>query len=250
MPASTASGTSHQRGREQQHEQQRQRVHDAGHGRLRARADVGRRARDRARRGQSAHERRQHVGDALRGQLDVGIVPVARHAIGDRGGHERFDRSQHGHREHRWQQRHDQVEPEGRDVKCRQARGDAAEARADGLHVEAEPAHGQRAEHERQDRARNAFHVALHEQHQHERAHAERGGHRRPRAERVADLDHARQEHAGRLLDVQSEQVADLRAGDEQRDAVREPDHDRPRQEAHRGAQPGEAHHHKRQARK
>jgi hypothetical protein len=48
---------------------------------------------------------------------------------------------------------------------------------------------------------------------------------------------HPAEEVAGNVLDRDAEEVLDLRAGDEQRDAVREADHDRPRDEAHGGAE-------------
>ena len=40
------------------------------------------------------------------------------------------------------------------------------------------------------------------------------------------------------MIDLQAEEVPDLRAGDDQRDAVGEPHDNGPRDEAHRGAKP------------
>ena len=42
-------------------------------------------------------------------------------------------------------------------------------------------------------------------------------------------------------VDLQPEEIPDLRAGDQDRDAVGEADDDRPRQELHRGAHAGDA---------
>ena len=53
---------------------------------------------------------------------------------------------------------------------------------------------------------------------------------------------HSQPEDARNLVEVQSEEVFDLRAGDQNGDAVGEADDDRPRDELHRGAHAGDAH--------
>jgi hypothetical protein len=57
--------------------------------------------RDRARRRGPADNRRRDIGDPVREQLDVRIVPPAGHAIGDDGRHQRFDRAKHRDRQRR-----------------------------------------------------------------------------------------------------------------------------------------------------
>ena len=85
---------------------------DAGNRRARARADVRGGARERAGRRQAAKQRRDDVGDALREQLGVGVVPIAAHAIGDHGRQQRLDRAEHRHRHRRRQQRQHQARDE------------------------------------------------------------------------------------------------------------------------------------------
>ena len=63
--------------------------------------DVGRGARDRAGGRDAAEERRRDVGDALRDELDVGLVAAADHAVGDDGGEQRLDGGEQGDRDRR-----------------------------------------------------------------------------------------------------------------------------------------------------
>ena len=51
---------------------------------------------------------------------------------------------------------------------------------------------------------------------------------------------HAQPEHAGNFLELQTEEIFDLRAGDQDGDAVGEADDDRARNELHRRAQAGQ----------
>ena len=118
---------------EEQQAEQRQRVDHPGHGCAGARSNVGRRAGDGARRRQAAEHRRDDVGDALGDELDVRIVPIAAHAIGDDRRHQRLDRAEHRDGEGRREQREDERRPKRRDVKCRQARGHGAKSRRHGL---------------------------------------------------------------------------------------------------------------------
>ena len=61
-----------------------------GNRRAPARIDVGRRARDCARRGQPAKERRGKVRGALRDQLRAGAMRTPDHPVGDDRGQQRF----------------------------------------------------------------------------------------------------------------------------------------------------------------
>ena len=90
-----------QRRRKQQHAQQGERMNDSRHRRLCSGANVGRGARDGSRRGQASKHRRNNVGHTLPDQLDVGIVMVIAHAVGNHRRHERLNRAQHRHRERR-----------------------------------------------------------------------------------------------------------------------------------------------------
>ncbi len=77
----------HQRRGEQDYGEQRQRVDHSSDRCFRSSADVRRGARDGAGCGESAEERRDDVGDALGHELNVGIVFVFAHAVGDYRGH-------------------------------------------------------------------------------------------------------------------------------------------------------------------
>ena len=71
-------------------------MHHAGNGRMGAAADVGHRPRNRARHRNAAEQRRGEVGNALRHQFLVGVVPVVCHAIGHPGAQQGFDGPQEG----------------------------------------------------------------------------------------------------------------------------------------------------------
>ena len=70
-------------------------MNHSGDGSFRARADVRGGARDRAGGGQATKQGRNDIGDALRHELDVGIVLVVAHAVGDDCGHQRLDGAEH-----------------------------------------------------------------------------------------------------------------------------------------------------------
>ncbi len=76
-------------------------MNHARNGGFRTRADVGRGAGDGAGCRQAAKHRRKYIGDALRNELNIRIVPVVdiaaiAHPIRDHGRHQRLDRAQHG----------------------------------------------------------------------------------------------------------------------------------------------------------
>ena len=123
-------------------DQQREGVDDAGDGGERAGADVGSGAGDGAGGGDSPEERRGDVGDALRNQLDVGVVTVAGHAVRDDGGEQAFDGAQHRDGEGRGEEWEDVLRAEVREGEGREAARNAAEAGADGFDVEMEQGGG------------------------------------------------------------------------------------------------------------
>ena len=113
-----------QRRRDEEDEQQRQGVDDAGHRRSGPGADVGRGAGDGAGGRDAAEQRRDHVGHALGDQFHVGLVLVAAHVVGHHRRQQALDGRQHGDRDGRRQQRHDQVGAELRHGEPRQARSE------------------------------------------------------------------------------------------------------------------------------
>ena len=71
---------------------------------------------------------------------------VVAHAVGDDGGHQRFDRAQHGDGEGGTKQAVDEVGAEFGDHEVRQAAGDSAKARADGFDRKLEKIDSQRSQ--------------------------------------------------------------------------------------------------------
>ena len=102
--------------------------------RLRAGANVGGGASNRASGGQPAEHRRHDVRHSLADQFHVRIVAVVAHAVGDHRRHQRLDRTQHRHGERRPEQSMNQPRMPARHYKVGKAAGDSAEARADSLH--------------------------------------------------------------------------------------------------------------------
>ena len=85
-------------------EQQRERVDDAGHRRAGAALHVGGGAGNRAGCGNAAKKRADDIGQALRDEFLVGVVPVVYHAVGDHGAEEGLDGGQQRDRHSRLEQ--------------------------------------------------------------------------------------------------------------------------------------------------
>ena len=92
-----------------------------GHGCAGTVADVRRRARDGAGRGNAAQEGCENVGDTLPDQLLVWIVPRLRHTIGYGGREEGFNCPERGDCERRAHQSADEVECRHWEIQSRQA---------------------------------------------------------------------------------------------------------------------------------
>ena len=182
------------------------------------------------------------VGDALRQQLGVRVVPVAGHRVGDDRREQALDGGQERDRERRRQQRQDQVGAELRNRDRRQAAGDPAELRSDRLDRQLEHGDRRRARDQRHDRSGHARDPLRHQQDE-RRASRSRAPTASGSIEGSASAiaRHAREELARVPGQLQPEEVLDLRRRDEQRDAVREPEDDRPRDELHRLAEAGDA---------
>ena len=83
--------------------------------------------------------------DPLSDQFHVGIVLVVAHAIGDDGGHQRFDGAQHGHRHRGAEQAVNQVGMKCRYLKVGPATRNPAEAASNGFDWQLEQDHCDRA---------------------------------------------------------------------------------------------------------
>src|SRR5260370_31939754 len=114
----------------------------SGNRRLRAGADVSGGAGDGAGGGESSEEGRDDVRNPLSDELDIRIMAVVTHAVGDYGRHQRFDRAQHGNGEGWAEQAVNQIGAEVGNLQVRQAAGDSAEAGADGFHGKSEEVDG------------------------------------------------------------------------------------------------------------
>ena len=169
----------------------------------------------------------------------LGLCFVAAHAVGNHGGHQRFNRAEHGDRDRGRDQRPQQIKAKLRNFDCRKAGGNAAEARPDGLAGSFNKTTQRRACKQRDDVSRHALHVAHEDQNHNQReACRARVFQRRERIKISRESFHARQKFAGDLFYFEAKEILDLRAGDKHRDAVRESNDNRSRNVLHRGAQP------------
>ena len=223
-------------------------MHDARHRRLCSGADVGRRPRDGAGRRQPAEQRRRHVGDPLRHQLHVRIVPVAAHPVGDNRRHQRLERAEHRHRQRRTEQDADEIGPEPRDGQCGPPRRNAAEAGADRLDRQLKEGDHRRPGKQGHDVARHFRHESAPDDQCDQARCPQRRCGARIGVEVARDGDHARPEVA-RHVGAKPEKVFDLRARNQHADAVGKSNHDRSRNELHRGAHSGRAQHDEQDAR-
>ena len=122
-----------QRRRNHENAEQCERMNHAGDGGARASPNVGGSARDGARGGNAAEQRRNNVGESLSDQLDVGVVAVARHAVGNDGREHAFKRCQHSHGESCGNEGQNVLGVEIGNRKGRKAARNASESAADGF---------------------------------------------------------------------------------------------------------------------
>ena len=216
------------------------RMHQTGDRRAGTRAEVRRRASNRSRDGNATHERRDDVGHPLRHELGVRIMPIARHRVGDDRGEQTLHRGQQRHRHGRRQQRQDQIDAERGDVDRRKAARDRSELRADRLHRQLKGDDRDRAEDECHDRTGHARQPPRYHEHERQRADAQRQRRRMERVHRLDEQFHPREKLARWVTDAQAKEVFDLGGGNQQGDAVGEPQDDGPRNELDRLAEAGD----------
>ncbi len=215
--------------RRHDHEQEHEgRMQHAGDGAARSGAHIGGRARDRACDADAAEGGGRHVGNALGDELGIGPMPAPRHAVGDDGRKQAFDRAEKREGEGGGQHLGDLGEREGRQMRGRQASRKLPEARAERLHGQGEQKGEERREPRRDQK---------------------RGPMRPPPAKRDDDADRekrdrhrggidARQRRAERLelrndgtrlraFEGEAEKLLDLAREDDDRDAGSEADRHR-----------------------
>ena len=113
--------------------------------------------RDRARRRNSADQRRKNIRDPLPDQFLVWIVPRLCHAVGDHRGKKRFDGAERGDGKGRRHQLSHRIERNDRKVPARPAARELAESAADGRDRPAREMRQQRGGNNSNDTRRHAF---------------------------------------------------------------------------------------------
>ena len=230
-----------QRSGERYDQQQRGGVDQTRDRRGRAGSNIGRGARDRPGGRQPSEQRRGDVREPLRHQFDVGVVPVAAHAVGDHRRHQRFDGAEHRHGDGGHDQPAQQLGTECGQVERRQAARNPAKAAPDGLDRPAEQRDRTGSQEQRHDRAGHPPRHPRHQQDHDQRAEAEGGRGWRPGRQMRRQRQQARQEVARCGGDPRANECA-AACCNQDRDAVGEAE-DRTRDEPHRGAHSGQAQH-------
>ena len=120
--------------------------------------------------------------------------------------------------------------------------GDSAKARANGFHRHVEEINCRGTQHQRHNRSGNAHgKPPADDQHQHGE-HCECGGFVGESAEVCRQCFYSQPEHAGNFVEMKPEEILDLSASDQYRDAVGETDHNRTGNKLDRCAQSRDAH--------
>ena len=128
-----------------------------------------------------------------------------------------------------------------RDGRAWKAGGNPAEPRPDRLDVEAHDHHERGAPDERDDGSGYRGQPPAKHHDEGERGEAEQRRERRDRVQVTGERLQAGDERRRHVVDAQAQEVLDLRARNQDRDPVREPDDDRTGQVIDRGAQAGDA---------
>src|SRR3954447_7358468 len=136
----------------------------------------------------------------------------------------------------------DEVGVEFRNLHVRQTTGDSAELGADRLYRQLEEIDGRRGEDESDDGSGNARRETAADDQGEQCEYCESGSFERDCVEATREGFHAQPEHAGNFVEVESEEVFYLRAGDEDGNSVGESNDHWAGDELYRGAEPGEAH--------
>ena len=216
---------------------------DAGDGRASAAAHIGGGACDGAGGRKAAEQRGDEVGRALGEQFLVGVVAVVDLAVGDARREQGFDGAEHGDGQRRGDQLAQVGQVELGKGQCGHGLRDAAEARADGVHRQVEQRSGGGADHQHAQRAGQAAHPAdvlgqpVPADEQGQRGGGERDGGQMGGAEGTGERADFAEKLAGELVDLEAEEILDLREKDDHRDAVGETDDHRNRDEADHAAE-------------
>ena len=218
-------------------------MHDTGDRGRCAALDVRHRTGDRTRCRDTAEERHDEVGDTLTHQFLVRVVAVIGHGVGHASAKKRFDSAQQSERDHRADEVAKVSQVEVGHLQRREVLRDTTELATDRFDREVQSRHGDRGDDEHDDRARDLgdptlpsgraeARVLRPELHDHERDECHTQG------IPIHGMDvggigaHLTEEVGGDLIDVQTQEVLDLRKGDQNGNTVGEADHDRDRDES------------------
>jgi hypothetical protein len=120
-----------------------------------------------------------------------------------------------------------------------EAAGNSAKTRADGFHRQLQKERGNGRPQHGDDRSRNPIGEGAAQQHRRHRGCRKQRRSPRERGSGVEKRFHPQPEFAGNFGQLQAEEIFDLRAGYQHRDAVGKTDHDRPRNKFHRRTHAG-----------
>ena len=243
-----------QRHQEQQDQQQHDRVDDSGYRRPSPVVDVGHRAGDRSRCGNTAEQRRHQIGRSLRDQFGIRVVAVACYAVGYGGRQQRLDGAQHGDRHGYRKQVLDRFPVQFGHGGARQARSDreAVTDRVDAFDA-AVPLQKVDADGHDDDGDQRSRYFLREFRTQRDNQHAQHADGGVPPVDRaeVAEIEQPLADEVARNLlasEVQTEHVGDLRREDRHGDAAREADDDGVGDELDDGSEPEDAHQHEQHA--
>ena len=145
-----------QRRGEDEYREQGERVRHSGDRGECAGTNIGGGASDGARGRYSTEEGRCDIGDALGDELDVGVVAIAAHAIGNYGGEQALNGRKQRHGKSGGKQGKDVLGVKRRECEVRKTLRNTAEAAANGFYRQMEESRSSRCEHQRNDGAGNA----------------------------------------------------------------------------------------------
>ena len=149
-----AEGNEASQGRgDDENREQGERVGHSRDGGESAGSNVGGGAGDGACGGNSAEEGRCDIGEALGDELDIGVVAIAAHAIGNDGGEQAFNGRKQRHGKSGREQGKDVLGVKSGECEMRKTLRNAAEPAADGFDRQMEKSRSSGCEHKRNDGA-------------------------------------------------------------------------------------------------
>src|SRR5262249_16388365 len=157
----------------------------------------------------------------------IWIVLVAGHFVRDDSGHKGLDRPEHSDGEGGGEKLPHCIVVESRNRNVRQAAGDSAKARADSFYGQMETAYSTTTSKANGDCAGNLAGKFQAKNHDNQRYACQQSCLPVERGKRSAKCHHTAEKISGNRIETQAEEITDLRAGDENGNAVCESNDDR-----------------------